>query len=104
MAKVIVKWESNYADEMDISGFVLMDKADANIWKKKIKTIEDQFTIYVGTNEDIEYGSGEELLSEIKIQNISDAEYEAIINAVGKEFGFTNFLDAVENFEEDEEN
>lgn len=90
--KVLVNWYTNWADEMDIAGFAILDIIEweriyANILLKK-----DCFSICIGTNEDIDYNNGEHLLSELEIVEISDVEANTITNLLGNRFGHTQFV------------
>ena len=37
MKKVLMTWNTNWADEMDISGFVIVTENEMKEWQKKIK-------------------------------------------------------------------
>ncbi len=102
MQHVLVKWSSNWADEMDIEGFRIMKQEEWEAYKKEVRK-KKYFCIYVGTNEDIEYSSGEDLLAEIKVKKITPEEERIIRKFIGSTFGNTNFLFAKENEEDAEE-
>lgn len=102
MEKVLVKWSSNWADEMDIQGFSIMKKQEWEHYKKEVIKLKN-FCIYVGTNEEIDYRSGEDLLEEITIKKISPEEERLIKKFIGSKFGNTNFLYATDNEEENSE-
>jgi len=91
MDKVLVKWSSNWADEMDIEGVDIMRKTKWEALKKKILS-KKNFCIYIGTNEEIDYSSGEDLLSEIKVKRISPEEEKVVKKFIGSSFGHTSFL------------
>jgi hypothetical protein len=99
MSKVLIKWESNWADEMDISGFMIVSKAEAKEFKADLRNKKQPFEIYVGTNEEISYENGKELLDELEFINLSKAEADIIEQTLGSEYGFTDFA----SIEEDEE-
>jgi hypothetical protein len=73
----LVKYDSNWADEMDIDGFQLFTDKQ---WEKYQKDFQKRFkkdksyTYYVGTNEDIEYGDFDEFMSDFKVSEITDEE------------------------------
>jgi len=84
---ILVKFDDNWADEMDVSGFKLYDNIDA--WnaaiakfkeKRKIDE-ENYFEVYFGTNEWIEYDSLDEFLNNFKVIEISDTD-AAVIGAM----------------------
>lgn len=74
--KLLVKYDSNWADEMDINGFkVLTDKQWEKYqrdFKKHFK--EECYTYYVGTNEEIEYSDFEEFRNNFNVSEITDEE------------------------------
>jgi hypothetical protein len=103
MARVLVKWNSNWADEMDISGYSIMDKEEWNDLKDTLRKKTAPFTIGVGTNEEIDYENGKELLEELEATPISKEEEDVIVRLIGGEFGFTDFAFPVDEDDEDEE-
>jgi hypothetical protein len=100
---VLLQWDSNWADEMDIYGFSLMDKEDWSEYKKYLKERKGGFTFYIGTNEEIEYSNGNELLREITVTEISDKEAATVEKLFGGEGGFTDFLTVEDEEEWDDE-
>jgi hypothetical protein len=88
--KVLVKFDDNWADEMDVSGFKIFDNLDA--WEKCVNEFtknrfdgeepeddeENYFEVYFGTNEYNEYESMDEFISNFDIAEISDEEAVAI--------------------------
>jgi len=84
---LLVKFDENWADEMDVSGFKLF-KSEQD-WQKAIKKFKDEreiedeedccFSIYFGTNEDNEYTSFSEFLNCFEVTNISDAEAAVLL-------------------------
>lgn len=95
MEKVLLKWSSNWADEMDVEGFDIMKKSEWDEFKKKVKKMKN-FCVYIGTNEEIDYVTGEDLLSEIKAKKITPEEERIIKKFIGSTFGFTSFLYVIE--------
>ena len=80
MEKILVRFKTNWADEMDIDQFFITTK---DTWKKYLDIMytldkDSTFEIYFGTNEYNEY-TLEEYLSEINIYNITPEE-EVVIN------------------------
>jgi hypothetical protein len=73
----LVKYDSNWADEMDIDGFRVFTDKQWEKYQKDFKKLfkEDRgYTYYVGTNEDIEYNSFDEFMSDLKVSEITDEE------------------------------
>lgn len=91
MGHVLVKWNSNWADEMDIEGFVIIGDDDSEILKKRLSGIEKRFDVYVGSNEEIGYRNGKELLNELTFKKISDEEADVIGKLIGHYYGHTEF-------------
>jgi len=100
MAQVLLIWNSNWSDEMDIDGWVTMDSEDWKSYKKLLKNREEGFTFYVGTNEEMEYENGKELLDEITAKKISDEEAKVLNKLFDGAFGFTCFTEVGEDEEE----
>jgi hypothetical protein len=79
---LLVKFDENWADEMDVSGFKLF-KSEQD-WQKAIKEFKDEhgiedeenccFEVYFGTNEENQYTSFSRFLRRFEVTNISDAE------------------------------
>jgi hypothetical protein len=100
---VLIKWDSNWADEMDIEGFIIVSKEKAKEFKKQLKDYDSYFEVYVGTNEDIEYGSGEELLNELTFKTITEEEAKTIKKFFGESSGHTGFWSSLEDYEDYED-
>ena len=73
---VLIKWEGNWADEMTVLGFVIMPKQKADSYKQYLEDREEEFTLSAGSNQDIKYYSGEELLEELEFSNLTNDEFE----------------------------
>jgi hypothetical protein len=99
--KILITWDTNWADEMDIAGFKIVTETEANEFKEKLKNNKDWFTICIGTNEDIEYGSGKDLLSELKFKKITEEEEIIIKKFFGDSFGHTDFM-RVDEWDDDD--
>jgi len=97
--KVLLQWDSNWADEMDISGFVITTEKIWKDYKKELKK-KEEFCIYVGSNEEIDYSDGKELLEEISVTKLSDEEADLISKKIGTSFGFTDFFEIEEEDED----
>ena len=99
--KVLLKWSTNWADEMDIEGYILTTKDKSDDWKKKLKEVDYSFSLQIGTNEDIEYSSGEDLISEVTTKTLADEEFAVIKKYLGLQGGHTEFWDGLEYVLED---
>jgi hypothetical protein len=78
MSKVLLIFKGNWADEMDIEGFDILSKEHWEFKKLEANNTEFPQEICIGTNENVDYDSVKEYLSDFKVQEISDEE-EAII-------------------------
>lgn len=90
MAK-LVKFDGNWADEMDVSGVKVISN---ELYDIVMKCLDIYFTNYgdleisVGTNEDIIYKSKECFLRDVDIKDITKEEYNSWVKIMGcKEFG-----------------
>lgn len=100
---ILVKFDDNWADEMDVSGFKLFDNLDA--WNAAIAEFKEEreidedvvennyFEINFGTNEWNVYESLDDFLSNFEVIEISDTD-AAVIEAMFPEavkFGYGHF-------------
>ena len=83
MSKVLIKWSDNWADEMDIEGFVVENKEKANEWLHNMKSITKHFDICIGTNEEINYDNGEKFAETIIIRDITKEDEKSLIKLFG---------------------
>ena len=81
---VLVVFEDNWADEMDLEGFKVMRKSE---WENTVKEFREEkedsdygITFCFGTNEDNEYDSVDEALDRFTVTEISDCDAEAVKN------------------------
>jgi hypothetical protein len=97
---LLVKFDDNWADEMDVSGFKLFDNLDA--WnkaleeKKKRRELENDdqcFEVCFGTNEYIDYDSFGSFLNRFQITEISKDTAEIIggLFPEAKSYGYGHF-------------
>jgi len=100
---VLLQWDGNWADEMDIEGFSIMDKQEWTEYKKYLTNRKSEFTFYIGTNEEIEYSNGRELLNEITVTEITDKEAATVEKLFGGEGGFTDFLSVGEDDDDEDD-
>ena len=71
---VLLKFESNWADEMDVEGFLVVTKEYWEDAKKELNKIEGECHLCVGTNEYINWSSGSEIIEEITVEELSEEE------------------------------
>lgn len=79
----MVKYEDNWADEMNIEGFMVMNSQELENWKSRIPK---KYRFNLGTNEEIEYDSKKEFLNTIKINSISVEEARFLYGHFGSDY------------------
>jgi hypothetical protein len=102
MSKVLVKWSGNWADEMNVEGFVIMDDSEWKEYQETAKKVNSPFSISVGTNEDIEYPNGTALLENIKAKKLTTDEAKTIVKFFGEYGGQDYFRYCLDDALEDE--
>ena len=80
MTDVIVRYDGNWRDEMDIQGFVVMTDAE---WKEHLRIVKERyanshFEIYIGTNEYIEFDGYADYKDSIETKKLSETESEVL--------------------------
>jgi len=116
---LLVKFDSNYADEFDVEGFTIMSETEWEEHKAKVTAFferrdqtrqkdqwgnyRDGVEVYFGTNEQIIYETLDCYLRSFKVQKISQEEIKVLKKFFGKEvkFGMMCMLDDYELEEED---
>lgn len=77
----LVKYDSNWADEMDVSGFRIMTDDDWEAYQEAFKNHFDageQYSHGIGTNEEIEYEDIKQFMSDFKVEEITTEEAAVI--------------------------
>jgi hypothetical protein len=100
--KTLVNWSTNWADEMDIDGWIITDSTEVSKWKAILLKARN-LCIGFGTNEWNDYSTGQEILDECEISEISDGDAKVIEKYFGDHGGNTGFWDQVFDHEEEEE-
>jgi len=81
MNYLLVEYEDNYADEFDISGFIVTDRGH---WDEFITRVATYFATHdsvyhqFGSNEEIEYNSISEVLENFTTKSISKQDFERL--------------------------
>lgn len=102
----ILKYNDNWADEMDISGFAVMTESERDEYFavfKKVFDTNEYYSFFVGTNEEIEYNTLEDFTNAFEMSEITEEEAKVFSKFFGNEFGFFPTAEYVEFKEEDEE-
>ena len=82
-------YSGNWAEEIDVDGFVIMEKEYVSYMKKFLKDFNYTISVDIGFNEEVEYDNGRELLGEIEFIKITNKDSEII----KKIFGVENLLE-----------
>lgn len=97
----LVKYESDWSDEMTIEGFALLTNKDKEFFDS---LTEDDLplTHHIGTNEEIEYHYLIDLLAHYTWTSISKKDYNLISKLLGTDYGHFFYPEKLEI--EDDEN
>lgn len=71
---LLIKYEGNWADEMDVRGFYTTTREEWDSYVQKLRKhfeTKDTLMYYIGTNEEIEYTSADEVLRDHKVIEIT---------------------------------
>lgn len=77
----LLKFEDNWADEIDCEGLMLLDEESYQKWVAWIDSLT-VFDFSIGTNEDLQYADKNELMNHIKVKDITDEEAAVISKAL----------------------
>jgi hypothetical protein len=86
MKNYMMIYSGNWNDEIDVDGFVMMEKKQMSYMTKFLKEYKNPISISLGFDDYVEYDNGKELLEEISFQEITQEEFETI----KKFFGTSN--------------
>jgi len=87
----LIKYNDNWADEMDLEGSQILTDPEFAEWETKwLKRFEDEgkITFYVGTNEEIPYGSFDDFCQAFTVEDITEEEAAVLTKYFGKNMGF----------------
>lgn len=112
MRQFLVKTSTNWADEMDLDGFIILDEKELEEATKEMADLAaDDFEaeVSVGTNEEMDV-EAEEVLDELNNAiELTPEEYKNISRLIGTRYGFSlydkfkNCSDLDDYYEEIEE-
>jgi hypothetical protein len=101
--KLLIKFSDNWADEMDVNGWVILDSQKWVKIKEKVEAYNDYFSIGFGSNQENEYENGEDFLEAINIRLLSENEFIVLTSCFGSRYGNTSFYDQILDLEPNEE-
>lgn len=100
---ILVTFNTNWADEMDIAGFRVFTRAEWDAEWSGLSASAFPMEVYFGTNESNEYDTKEELQKEYTVTPISHAEVVMLDRLFSGNFGECPLpSDFVEEEEEEE--
>lgn len=112
MKQYLIKTSTNWADEIDLDGFIILDEKELEEAKKEMADLaaEDfEAEVSIGTNEEIDVEASEVLVELNDAVELTPAEYENISRLIGTRYGFSlydlfkNCSDLEDHYEEIEE-
>lgn len=86
MKNFMMIYSGNWNEEIDVDGFVMMNKKEMMYLSGFLRKYKSQVSVSLGFGDYVEYDNGKELLEEISFQEISSEEYDTI----NKFFGTSN--------------
>lgn len=99
--KYLMLYSGNWAEEIDVDGFVILEKDYVSYMKKFLKGFNYTISVDIGFNEEVEYDNGRELLGEIEFIKITNKDSEIIEKIFGSENDFgTNLLISIKESSE----
>ena len=101
MAKFIAIFNDTI-DEIEINGFIVMTEKELEEYEELALSITWPFTYNMGEDE-MEFSSGEDLLSKIDFKEISNDEAKTLKKVFNDEFGVFLGFDTLENIVGEEE-
>jgi len=94
----------NYADEFDMSEWLIIDAGTFKGVIKKAKEYDNEVEWYFGSNEQLSFENGSDMLSNITVKAISQEESDAVKSVFGySEFGDANFFDNLFDLSDEDE-
>lgn len=99
--KYLMLYSGNWAEEIDVDGFVIMEKEYVSYMKKFLKDFNYTISVDIGFNEEVEYDNGRDLLGEIEFIKITNKDSEIIEKIFGVENDFgINLLTSIKKSSE----
>ena len=108
-AYLLVTANVNYADEFDMSEWTTMTVGDFKELADSLKEYESEISWYFGSNEEMQFSDGQDLLNQLTFKAITTEEYDTLDSLFGGSFGdagvfeHINELDSEQDGENDEE-
>ena len=105
--KLLLTADFNYADEFDLTEWIILDSNETKELVENVQNYDDTIYFGFGTNQELRYTNGQEMLNEITVRLISEEEADIIqdvMESVNSDHNFFNTLfEIIEEDEEDDE-
>lgn len=77
---VLVKYDGNWADEIDLQGFIVMTDSEWKTYKKAIEHFysDRNFEVSVGTNEEVQFADADDYFNSFEVKKITPEESETL--------------------------
>lgn len=98
MKNVLIEFNGNWADEIDVCGFSVKTTEEWEKDKALIEAYEREIILCIGTNEELEFENGQDFLNCLTVTEISDASEKVITKYFGDSYGFAmldEYLEAI---------
>ena len=92
MKNFMMVYSGNWNEEIDVDGFVIMNKKEMCYLTSFLKKYKAPISVSLGFGDYVEYENGKELLEEISFQEISPIEYDTINKFFGRSNDFGDNL------------
>lgn len=85
MTFVLVKFEADWADELDVAGLVILTKAMWESYTNRVKNYTD-FEFNIGSNQFIDFKDANTFLSHFNVTNINEADVAMFVKHFGESY------------------
>ena len=104
--KYLMVYPGNWNDEIEVDGFVIVEKEFVCYIKKFLKNFNNTISVDIGFKETVDYENGTELLLELSFDKITNNESETIEKYFGcsNDFGINLLMSIKESSERNDNN
>jgi hypothetical protein len=77
---VLVKYDGNWADEIDLQGFIVMTDLEWKAYKGAMDHVysERSFEVSVGTNEEVSFANADDYFDSFEVKKLTSEESEML--------------------------
>ena len=86
---ILAKWKEDWADEFDMTGFVLLTAEAWNNFKAELDDVDYPVEAYFGTNEFYVFENKKEVLAGFTIKEVFKEDMSALTSLFGKKYNKT---------------